>query len=285
MNEPVFGKAALEKLSSPEQLDQLLQVTSPRDWLAVATFVGLLAALGLWMLMGTMPTTIDGPAILMRQGTVHRVLAEQSGMLKQFLVNYGSHVAAGQAVARVQPVPSSDTSSASGSDIQDVKSLYAGVVVKKAAEEGDLVSTGATLLVLEPEDPTLQVIVYMPLLQGKAVRPGMSVQVCPSTAPREVYGFLVGKVRRVSEFPALETGMLDTLGDEELVKYFLGTTTQAIPLEILVSLVPDGSTPSGYEWSSSKGPPRELSAETLCTASIVLSSQHPITMLLPDTSQ
>ena len=39
----IFRKVALERLSSPEQLDQLMQVTSPKGWLALAGLGALLA--------------------------------------------------------------------------------------------------------------------------------------------------------------------------------------------------------------------------------------------------
>jgi hypothetical protein len=44
MQEKLFRQAALEKLSSPEELDQLMQVTTPRGWLALLAliiFIGL----------------------------------------------------------------------------------------------------------------------------------------------------------------------------------------------------------------------------------------------------
>ncbi len=42
MQKPIFRKAALERLSSPEQLDQLMQVTTPKGWLALIALAGLL---------------------------------------------------------------------------------------------------------------------------------------------------------------------------------------------------------------------------------------------------
>jgi hypothetical protein len=35
MDKPLFRQAALERLSSPEQLDQLVRVTHPLGWLAL----------------------------------------------------------------------------------------------------------------------------------------------------------------------------------------------------------------------------------------------------------
>ena len=39
---PLFRPRALERLSSPERLDALMQVTSPKGWLALYTIAGLL---------------------------------------------------------------------------------------------------------------------------------------------------------------------------------------------------------------------------------------------------
>ncbi|MFL6291034.1 MAG: NHLP bacteriocin system secretion protein, partial [Thermoanaerobaculia bacterium] len=59
----IFRKVALERLSSPEQLDQLMQVTSPRGWLALGAFGTLLnTALG-WAELGTIPTDATGEGI------------------------------------------------------------------------------------------------------------------------------------------------------------------------------------------------------------------------------
>jgi HlyD family secretion protein len=54
----IFRKESLERLSSPEQLDQLMQVVNPRSWLPLAT-IGSLVVLGLiWSLIGRIPITI-----------------------------------------------------------------------------------------------------------------------------------------------------------------------------------------------------------------------------------
>ena len=41
----LFRKSALEKLSSPERLDVMMQITSPAAWLALAALGAVLAAL------------------------------------------------------------------------------------------------------------------------------------------------------------------------------------------------------------------------------------------------
>ena len=35
----IFRKTALEKLSSPEQLDELMKITTPKGWVALIAFM------------------------------------------------------------------------------------------------------------------------------------------------------------------------------------------------------------------------------------------------------
>ncbi|MES1240551.1 MAG: NHLP bacteriocin system secretion protein [Acidobacteriota bacterium] len=98
----IFRKVALERLSSPEQLDQLLQVTNPRGWLALGALGALLlAALG-WAIFGSIPTEAGGEGILLRQGGVTSLVAAEQGQVEELLVSVGDVIAKGQVVARVR---------------------------------------------------------------------------------------------------------------------------------------------------------------------------------------
>lgn len=60
----IFRKEALERLSSPEQLDQLMQIVTPRSWLPLAALSGLLACGLGWSFVGRIPVTTDGKGAL-----------------------------------------------------------------------------------------------------------------------------------------------------------------------------------------------------------------------------
>ncbi|HLM66603.1 MAG TPA: hypothetical protein VK358_03705, partial [Longimicrobium sp.] len=62
----IFRSVALERLSSPEQLDQLMQVTTPRGWLLLVGVGALLATALVWGLLGSVPERIAGQGILIR---------------------------------------------------------------------------------------------------------------------------------------------------------------------------------------------------------------------------
>jgi hypothetical protein len=68
MSRQVFRKVALDRLSSPEQLDQLVKITTPSGWLALAALALLLVMLLAWAVFGTVPSQVTGPAILIKTG-------------------------------------------------------------------------------------------------------------------------------------------------------------------------------------------------------------------------
>lgn len=98
----IFRKVALERLSSPEQLDQLLQVTNPRGWLALGALGALLLASLTWAIFGSIPTEAGGEGILLRQGGVTNLVAAEQGQVEELLVSVGDVIAKGQVVARVR---------------------------------------------------------------------------------------------------------------------------------------------------------------------------------------
>jgi hypothetical protein len=64
MQRQIFRKVALDRLASPEQLDQLLQVTRPTGWLALAALCLLLSATVLWSIFGSIAIQVSGRAAL-----------------------------------------------------------------------------------------------------------------------------------------------------------------------------------------------------------------------------
>lgn len=63
-NKELFRKVALERLSSPEQLDRLLQVTSARSWLILAAILLLCGIAIVWSFTGYLEKTVEGYGML-----------------------------------------------------------------------------------------------------------------------------------------------------------------------------------------------------------------------------
>jgi HlyD family secretion protein len=98
----IFRKVALERLSSPEQLDQLMQVTNPQGWLALTGLSALLAAALLWGFFGSVPTETTGEGILLRQNGVSDLVAAGAGQVDEVEVAVGDAIQKGQVVAKLR---------------------------------------------------------------------------------------------------------------------------------------------------------------------------------------
>jgi hypothetical protein len=63
----IYRKAALERLSSPEELDSLMQVTTPKGWLALLSLGGLILIALLWGIFGRIPTKVLGQGMILER--------------------------------------------------------------------------------------------------------------------------------------------------------------------------------------------------------------------------
>lgn len=372
MARKLFRQAALDKLASPERLDELMRVTAPLGWVALAGLGVVILAAVIWGFTGKITTKVNGQGILLRGEAVLDVTAGSEGRLVQVTVDVGDIVKSGQVIAQIeQPdlelrlqnkrrelesLRSQDrdqiaaidqinagrrkqieelkkesqvlqglindglatlaskrrteseiaaieqqivTSRAIGAgrtnqvsavqdeitqievrlaDQQTVISPYTGRVLELMIDPGNLVAPGSRILTLETLEAPVDAVVYIPAQDGKKVLTGMRVRVSPTTVRVEEYGFIVGTVKSVSDFPATPEGLRRTLRNANLVAALTGDSA---PIEVIVRLAVDESTPSGYQWSSSEGPPVQVFTGTLCAASVEVETKKPAEYVLP----
>lgn len=65
MNESIFRQKSLDRISSPEEIDNYMKVTRPSLWLTLGVIVLLLAALILWSVTARIEATTvsDGQTV------------------------------------------------------------------------------------------------------------------------------------------------------------------------------------------------------------------------------
>src|SRR5262245_46145061 len=99
MTAGIFRAAAVERHSWPEQLDQLIDVTRPMDWVAaIAVGLGLVAVVS-WSILGRIPTRVAGEGILVSDsGRVVDAVSSGAGRLVAVDVSVGDKVTQGQIV-------------------------------------------------------------------------------------------------------------------------------------------------------------------------------------------
>ncbi len=416
-NQAIFRQVALERLSTPEQLDQVMRVTSPLSWLMMSAVMVLIGTALVWSLIGTVPVKISAQGILISPGGVLSVSSEHGGRITDLLVRSGQRVTIGQTVARLeQPEVRQELETAKAelaelarqrvqivefqgrdnkvqtallaqkkkdileslrhlgdrihwleererneagllakeyinrnryidtkielngavearskvaNELKQVErdettltigkerelldkemligaatrkidalneklarqsaviSPYSGDIVEFKVNQGEVVEKGKALFSLLParDERTVQTkggdlvaVVYVNPNDGKKVRPGMAVQIAPSTVKREEYGFIMGHVKSVAEIPSTSEGMMRTLKNQQLVTSLSGG---GAPFEVMVELERDPATPTGFKWSSSRGPEAEVNTSTLADSTITVRQIHLISLAIP----
>ncbi|WP_419899579.1 NHLP bacteriocin system secretion protein [Roseomonas sp. USHLN139] len=158
-----------------------------------------------------------------------------------------------------------------------------GLLVEQVANPGERIEAGAPVLRFlagsESEADSLVGLLYVPPADGKRVRPGMRVQVIPSTVRVQRDGFIEGEILSVSPIAATREGIQRTLRNAALVEQL---TQQGAPVQATVRLARDPATPSGYRWSTGTGPQRAIGNGTPAEGRIVVDDIPLIALLLPE---
>jgi HlyD family secretion protein len=97
----LFRKKALERASSPEQLDQVIQLVRPHHWLPLAAFSSLMAAGIAWSIIGRIPVTVAGQGVLTYPSTVVDIQSLGAGQLSRINAKVGDFVKKGDVLATI----------------------------------------------------------------------------------------------------------------------------------------------------------------------------------------
>lgn len=411
MDNTLFRQEAIDRIESPERLNEMVKITNSRNWIVLFTILGIIISVIAWSIFGQLSYSIKGQGILLQLGGIQEVSAISNGKVAQTFVEPGSIVNKGDIIAYIeQPELKMKLQNETlklndyvnrfkkiaqfGSEslqmkqslfekeeidlnktiktneerikfiadkinaqtellekglitketlyntknqyfnfqqanetlandlkrihnnmyqikeeneieLQKIKSeilivensirelkallelnstLYSpfnGTVIELMVNPGNVVYIGSPIISLEPSETSnnkLEAIIYINPRDGKKIKVGMKAKIYPSTIEVEEYGYIIGEVKKVSEYPATQKGMLRTLGNEELVKSFISNEP---PIAITISPESDSTTFSGYKWSTLNGPKQEIRSGTICASKIIVESKRPISILIP----
>ena len=98
-----FGPESGVDLSSPEQLQEAIQITSPMSRLAVAALTVVVLAASTWSVFGRVRTRVQGDGLIAYQDAQRvEIVAHTEGYLSVLLVRRGDRVVRGDRVARIE---------------------------------------------------------------------------------------------------------------------------------------------------------------------------------------
>ena len=281
----LYRKSALEKISSPEQLDKALTVTSPMSWVALLAVTVVITITVIWSIIGTIPVTLTTSGIVASPVSTNAIFCPETGTIIAVRVNPNDRISVNDLIA--------DYRTGNG----EVKYIYSdqnGVVTEivakqNTADEKDKnssqdqkngkVNQGDELLRISPLAGSSQVVVcYVDLADAKKIKLGMEVKVSLNNKESNTYGHIKARVINVDSYASSTDGMSYVLGSNNNVAATFRKDNKAV-VAVTCELYPDPSTVSGYYWSTSKGAKIEVKNGTLVNAKIVVEEVRPITKL------
>ncbi len=97
----IFREKSLEELSSPEQLDRGIKLTSPRHFLFIISFVIIFATLTVWGFYGSIPKKSKGMGMIMSSNGTVSIQSTINGVFSDVAIEKGDYVYSGSVIARV----------------------------------------------------------------------------------------------------------------------------------------------------------------------------------------
>ncbi len=95
------GKEVMNRIETPDQLDEFLRFKSTKSWLALASMTGIVTLAVIWGIFGEVQTKVEGTAILLSEGGLFQIVAKESGHLQECKVRSGDIIQKKQIVAVV----------------------------------------------------------------------------------------------------------------------------------------------------------------------------------------
>jgi HlyD family secretion protein len=97
----LFRQEALARFSSPDNLEQLMPVAGAKDWLLIVVAGALLILVGVWCVLGRVPTIATGRGVILRPRQLKQAQTMAAGRILSLEVRTGDHVKKGDLIATV----------------------------------------------------------------------------------------------------------------------------------------------------------------------------------------
>lgn len=258
----------------PDRSDQLIQVTRPWTWVALAGLSLVIITLSVWSVVGTVTDTMEVPGVLMRRGGIKSLKApvgvdEKKGIVRRFTVVSGQRVRKDEVLAEVE---------VGGAGRKVACPVDDAVILRRVAAEGMEVGRDDALLLYEDRNEPFQVLLYPPTASGYRIEPGMDVHVTPANAKQIESGYLVGRVVSAGRYPVSPTDLATRLQSEELARHF---HSEGPRLQVLVELAADDTSASGAKWSAATGRSVKLYSGLPCQARVIAREYPPANLVFP----
>jgi len=271
MKNDIFRKSSLERISSPEQLNDYIKVSNPSVWVIIAALTASVIAAFAWSIVGRIPTKLNTQAIF----------------LKSNYTIEGTETSASS---------SSSTSTAEDEDEDDEEEVTTTSVNLDltADNEETLVNPGiafaAETQAVISNDYHAYCILNAATIAGSssqgessqtksnALKVGQKVQISPIGSDPKKDGYIYGTIRKISlGDPQDLESLAKKLGTSRAQQLMSGKGDYAYPVEI--SLEADSTSKDKLKWSVDNPNRTPLNNGDICDAVISIEAIQPVSFI------
>lgn len=95
MAKQIYRKALLERMSSPDQLDKMIVITSPAFWLALLGGAAIVVVALVWSIFGRLPINLEASGIFVSDQMAFTLASDTGGIVSTLEVEIGDQVEEG----------------------------------------------------------------------------------------------------------------------------------------------------------------------------------------------
>ncbi len=151
MSQKIFRNTALERLSTPERLDELIKVTHPRSWILLLAFALIIGTAIFWSIEGTIKTRVSGQGMLLGSG-VFDVVPVSTGQITKLHIKTGDLIKEGDEVAEIAKPELQQQITEAQADLAELRVQYKQLSSFGSRDielQSDLIEQQKTTLALE----------------------------------------------------------------------------------------------------------------------------------------
>lgn len=266
----LYRKASLERISSPDQLDTMLKISSPVSWLALIGATLIVVVTVIWAFIGRIPMTVTSAGIVAAPDGTNAVYSNAAGNVTKVFVAPGDKIYENDVLMEIE--------TERGEQVQ-VISDQVGFVSQIIRPEGSAITQNSEVVRVSPNTQAQQVVVcYVPTTDAQKISRGDYAYVSLSSSDSKSYGHMVGRVINIDAGAAASTAMNNVLGSENNLSNAFSSDGKAVTA-VTCELFPSNRSASGYFWSNTRGETLSVNNRDICSVKIITKQVRPIEKL------
>lgn len=267
----LFRKSSIERLSSPEQLDKAIVVTSPMSWIVLIGIALIAVCFALWTILGTIPVTLETKGVISNGIYTNTVYSDVSGTIAEINVNEGERAENGKILAKIE---------SSAKNVYEVKADSNFEITKVCVKEGETVNCADELFGISPvSDNDTFVVFYIGAEQAPGICAGMDAVVNMPGFDNQKYGHMKGSVVRVDSYACNGEAIAGTFGANNKAPENIDMEEPMIAVTCM--LEKDTESANGLFWSNRRGQELSVNYGNVVDVTVVMDEQAPIAKLVP----